>query len=85
MNTYNDLMMSNGNGPSLQQDYHRYSPSSSNNNPLDLPYSHDLFMSPSPSGPPQPQIPQNRHMNVMQSQQQPPVPPPQTAMHQVKY
>ena len=90
MNTYNDLMMSNGNGPSLQQDFHRFSPSLSNNNPLDLPYSHDLFMSSSASGPPPPppsqqQMPQNRHMNVMQTQQQTSVPPPQTTMHQVKY
>jgi len=87
MNTYNDLMMPNGNGPSLQQDFHRFSPSLSNNNPLDLPYSHDLFMSPSPSGPPPPQqqIPQSRHMNGMQSQQQPSTLPSQATMHQVTY
>lgn len=80
MNTYNDMMMTNGNGPSLQQDFHRFSPSLSNNSPLDLPFGHDIFMSPSPSGPSQ-----NRHVNVMQTQQQQSVPPPQTAMHQVKY
>jgi hypothetical protein len=80
MNTYNDIMMPNGAGPSLQQDFHRFSPS--NNNPLDLPYSHDLFMSSSPAGQPSPQqqsMPQNRHMNVMQ---QPPQ-PSQATMHQV--
>jgi hypothetical protein len=87
MNTYNDLMMPNGNGPSLQQDFHRFSPSLSNNNPLDLPYSHDLFMSPSPSGPPPPQqqIPQSRHMNGMQPQQQSSTLPSQATMHQVTY
>ncbi|CAF1063625.1 unnamed protein product [Adineta steineri] len=91
MNTYNDLMMPNGNNTSLQQDFHRFSPSVSNNNPLDLPYSHDLFMSSSPAGPPLPQQqqqqqkPQNRHMNVMQSQQQqqPQVPSSQMATNQV--
>jgi hypothetical protein len=83
MNTYNDLMMSNSNGPSLQQDFHRFSP---NNNPLDLPYSHDLFMSPPPSTQSQQQqIPQNRHMTVMQSQQQPTNLPPQATMHQVEF
>jgi hypothetical protein len=85
MNTYNDLIMPNGNGPSLQQDFHRFSPSLSNNNALDLPYSPDLFMSSSPSGPPQQQVPQNRHMNAMQTQQQTSAPPLQTTMHQVKY
>jgi hypothetical protein len=88
MNTYNDLMMQNGNGPSLQQDFHRFSPSSSNNNPLDLPYSHDLFMSSSPSGQPQQQqLSQNRHMNVMQQQQQQQSTalPPQATMHQVEF
>jgi len=76
-------MMPNSNGPSLQQDFHRFSPSLSNNNPLDLPYSHELFMSPSPSGPPsQQQIPQNRLMNVMQSPQQTSAPPPQATMQQ---
>jgi hypothetical protein len=84
MNTYNDLMMPNGNGTPLQQDFHRFSPSLSNNNPLDLPYSHDLFMSPPPSQQQQ-QLPQNRHMNVMQSQQQPSAPPSQATTHQVKY
>ncbi len=82
MNTYNDLMMPNGNGPQLQQDFHRFSPSLSNNNSLDLQYNHDMFMSPSSSGPPPPQ---NRHMPVMQSQQQPSAPSSQTTMHQVKY
>lgn len=91
MNTYNDMMMPNGTGPSLQQDFHRFSPSLSNNNSLDLPFGHDIFMSPSPSGSSQQQqMPQNRHMNVMQTQQQQQqqqsIPPsPQTAMHQVKY
>ncbi len=69
MNSYNDLMMPNNNGPS---DYHQYT----NTNPLDLPYSPDLFMSPGQ------QSVQNRHMNVMQHQQPPP-PHPQSAMHQV--
>jgi hypothetical protein len=82
MNTYNDLMMPNNNGPPLQQDYHQYS---NNNNPLDLPYSPDLFMSPSPNM--GQQSIQNRHMNVMQHQQPPPPPPPpphpQAPMHQV--
>ncbi len=83
MNTYNDLIMSNNNGPPLQQDYHQYS----NNNPLDLPYSPDLFMSPA-SNMGQQSL-QNRHMNVMQHQQPPPPPPPpphphpQATMHQV--
>ncbi len=92
MNAYNELMMPNGNSPSLQQDFHRFSPSLSNNNTHDLPYTHDIFMSPSPSGPPPPpppqpqsQLSQNRHMNVMQTQQQQPAPPPQATMHQVKY
>ena len=82
MNTYNDMMMSNNNAPPLQQDYHQYS----NNNPLDLPYSPDLFMSPgSNMGP---QSVQNRHLNAMQHHQQaPPLPPslshPQATMHQV--
>lgn len=84
MNTYNDIMMSNTNGgPALQQDFHQLSPSLMNNNSLDLPYNHDIFMSPSPSGPQQ-QMQQNRHMNPMQSQQQPSVPPQsQAGMHQV--
>ncbi len=82
MNTYNDLMMPNNNGSPLQQDYHQYS----NNNPLDLPYSPDLFMSPS-SNMGQQSI-QNRHMNVMQHQQPPPptppsLPHPQASIHQV--
>ncbi len=84
MNTYNDLMMSNGNGPPLQQDFHGFSPSLSNNNSLDLSYNHDMFMSPSSSGPPPPPS-QNRHMHVMQPQQQSSAPPSQTTMHQVKY
>jgi hypothetical protein len=69
MNTYNELMMPNNNGPPLQQDYHQYS----NTNPADLPYSPDLFMS-SSSNLGQQSV-QNRHMNVMQHQQSP--------MHQV--
>jgi hypothetical protein len=78
MNSYNDLMMPNSNGPPLQQDYHQYS----NNNPLDLPYSSDLFMSP-PSSMGQ-QTVQNRHMNIMQQQQQQgPSSHPQATMHQV--
>ena len=79
MNNYNELMMSNGTGPPLQQDFHRFSPSMSTPNPLDHPYNHDLFMSPLPSGasPQQQQPPPNLHMNVMQAQQQ-------AAMHQVK-
>jgi hypothetical protein len=82
MNTYNDLMMPTNNGLSLQPDYHQYS----NNNPLDLPYNSDLFMSPGTNigQPPM----QNRHMNVMPHQQPPPPPPtslthPQATMHQV--
>jgi hypothetical protein len=74
MNSYNDLMMPNSNGPPLQQDYHQYS----NNNPLDLPYSSDLFMSPPSSMGQQPV--QNRHMNIMQ---QGPSAHPQATMHQV--
>ena len=81
MNAYNDLMMPNGNGPPLQQDFHGFSPSLSNNNSLDLPYNHDMFS----SGPPPPPPPQNRHMPVMQPQQQPSGPPSQATMHQVKY
>jgi hypothetical protein len=78
MNTYNDLIMPNNNVPPLQQDYHQYS----NNNPPDLSYSQDLFMSPS-SNIGQQSV-QNRHMNVMQHQQPPPPPPhPQAPMHQV--
>ena len=85
MNSYNDFMMPNNNGSPMQPDYHHQYPS---NNPLDLPYSSDLFMSPSsnmgqPPGP-------NRHMNMMQqpAQQQAPPPPPghphcQPSMHQV--
>ena len=83
MNTYNDMMMGNGNGPSLQQDYHQYS----TNNSLDLPYNPDSLMS-SVSNIGQPSL-SNRHMTVMQHQQQQPPPPPsslphpQAPMHQV--
>ncbi len=77
-------MMPTNNGLPLQQDYHQYS----NNNPLDLPYSSEIYMSPG-SNMGQQSV-QNRHMNVMQHQQPPPPPPPslshqQAAMHQVKY
>lgn len=86
MNNYNDMMMPNGNGPPLQQDFHGFSPSMSNANSLDHPYNHDLFMSSLPSGgpPPQQQMPSNRHMNVMQAQQQASIPSSQATMHQVK-
>ncbi|CAF0950930.1 unnamed protein product [Adineta steineri] len=75
-NAYNDMMMPNNTGPPMQQDYHQYT----NNNPLDLPYNSDLFMSPSTNMEQQPV--QNRHMNVMQHQQPPPPPHPQASMHQ---
>ena len=76
MNTYNDLMMLNTNGPPLQQDYHQYP---NNPNSLDLSYNSDLFMSSTGNMGQQP-VP-NRHMNVMPQHQQPPH--PQAAMHQV--
>lgn len=91
MNNYNDLMMPNGTGPHLQQDFHGFSPSMSNSNSLDHSYNHDLYMSPLPTGAPPPlpqqqqQMPPNRHMNVMQAQQQASIPPPQATMHQVKH
>jgi hypothetical protein len=77
-NTYNDLMMSNNNGQPLQQDYHQYT----NNNPLDLPYSSDLFMS-SSTNMGQQSVQNHRHMNAMQHQQPPSH--PQATMHQVYY
>ncbi|CAF2629926.1 unnamed protein product [Rotaria sp. Silwood2] len=83
MNPYNDLIMPNSNIPPLQQDYHQYS----NNNPFDLPYNSDHFMSQSSNMGQQSM--QNRHMNVIQHQQPLPPPPsslppshPQAAMHQ---
>ena len=81
MNTYDNMMMPNGTGPAMQQDFHQFSPSLSMNNSLDNSYGHDLFMSSSPSGSQnQPVIPQNRHINSMQTQQQS---TSQSAMHQV--
>lgn len=84
MNTYNDMMMTNGNGPPLQQEYHQYSTNPS----LDLSYNPDPIMS-SVSNIGQPSL-SNRHMPVMQHQQPPPPPPPpsalshpQAGMHQV--
>ena len=78
------MMMPNNNGPPLQQDYHQYS----NNNPLDLPYNSDPFMSPPTNM--VPQSVQNRHANTMQYQQPPPLPqqPPshsQGQLHQVYF
>ena len=79
MNTYDNMMMPNGPAPTMQQDFHQFSPSLSMNNSLDNSYGHDLFMSPSPTGPQnQPVLPQNRHMNIMQTQQQ-----QQSSSHQV--
>ena len=74
MTTYNDLMMSNGAGSSIPQDFHQYSSPMMGNNPLDLPYNHDLFMSPSPSTQQQQQQQQQslshqRHVSAMQQQQ----------------
>jgi hypothetical protein len=70
MSTYNDLMMSNGAGPSVSQDFHQYSSPMMANNPLDLPYNHDLFMSSSPSTQQQQSLSHQRHVNAMQQQQQ---------------
>lgn len=71
MTTYNDLMMSNGAGSSIPQDFHQYSSPMMANNSLDLPYNHDLFMSPSPSTQQQQQqqhqsLSHQRHVNAMQ-------------------
>jgi hypothetical protein len=78
MNNFNDFMVPSNNGSPLPTDYHPYP----NNNPIEHPFNTDLYMSPPPAM--GQQVAPNRHMNMMQQQQQTPAHPhSQPPMHQV--
>ena len=82
MDTFNDLMMSNGD----VQDFHSYSSTSiPSNNTLDLPFNHDMFMSSSTSGMTTHQQQQPLQMHQRHGTMVPSNSLTQTGMHQVKY